>query len=460
MKRFFSTIILLAVAGIAVCQDTVRYPFPCYMEWPMPPTMGLHLNNCDTFRLCPYDLGYRSAPTTHARQFNIDTPTVIYGIAATLCKQDTLKRPMSVTLFIKKRRYLPSETEDWSGSSFAAKANYEVIPVKTMRWTESMPFRYVMFESTDYVSSSPTYGQHFEEAVKSYEFYFDTPIVVSDTFFVGYQTLGEDGLQHPGATDPYMAGWVYMALTYNYDYIYHDDYEPPIWRHIYSNIAGYGSHWSWAGLYPITEHPPCNPDTLSCSSVYGLRALPLMSGEVRFTWHQQPSHRQFQISVGPQGTPPDDNPIYEAAGSPFSISDNWDSSILYAAYIRAQCSRYCHPDSTLVWSDWSRPVTFYTDRSFPQGIHSPDKEQNLLFDIVPNPTDGRVTVTIDAALPDPAACRFTLLDAAGHEVLSATPQHDSRTFTLSLQHLPSGSYFLRMSSPQGSSTRKVVLQTK
>ena len=447
MKRFFSTIILLAVAGIAVCQDTVSYPYPCYMELTMPDTMGMHTNDCEGGRRCAYAAYPRAIPTTSARQYPINTPTVIYGIAATLWGQDSLRRDLSVTLFTKKERYKLNPIY------------FSVIPVKTVRWSASMPFRYVKYHSFDYIPSSPTYGQHFDDYVKAYEFYFDTPVVVSDTFFVGIQTLGIDGQQHPNTGQTNLTGWCCMATQYNF-FSREFTGRPPMWHTIVDSVAFDGNPSEFGGVFPITEHPPCNPDTLSCSSVYGLRALPLMSGEVRFTWHQQPSHRQFQISVGPQGTPPDDNPIYEAAGSPFSISDNWDSTILYAAYIRAQCSRYCHPDSTLVWSDWSRPVTFYTGRSFPQGIHSPDKEQNLLFDIVPNPTDGRVTVTIDAALPDPAACRFTLLDAAGHEVLSATPQHDSRTFSLSLQHLPSGSYFLRMSSPQGSSTRKVVLQTK
>lgn len=46
MKRILPIIILLTVAGVAVCQDTVTYPYPCYLEWPMPDTMGMHANEC------------------------------------------------------------------------------------------------------------------------------------------------------------------------------------------------------------------------------------------------------------------------------------------------------------------------------------------------------------------------------------------------------------------------------
>ena len=197
MKRILPIIILLTVAGVAVCQDTVRYPYPCYMEWPKP-IMGMHFDNCsDTFRT--YDVDDTSLPTTRARQFTVDTPTVIYGIAVTLTNQDSFQNNMSVTLYYKGKPYHNSY--------------FHVTPVRTVEWTNPMPFRYITFESTDYVSSSPTYGQHLEETAKAYEFYFDTPVVVMDTFFVGCQTEA------------------IICLVSTYNTIDHS-FELPIWRTI------------------------------------------------------------------------------------------------------------------------------------------------------------------------------------------------------------------------------------
>ncbi len=458
MKRFISLIVLLVAAGIAVCQDTVTYPYPCYLEWPMPDTMGMHVNECNEGEpRCPYSARYTSTPRTRAKQYTVDTPTVIYGIAATLCNQDSLRRDMSVTLFSKGKNYQHFNNY------------FYVTPIKTVRWTDSMPFRYVQFNSIDYVQSSPTYGQHFSAAVKSYEFYFDAPVVVTDTFFVGYQTLGDDGLQHPEATtDASLTGWVMLAKTFNTNYYSHhsnDSIITPYWRTISDSIAWSRNPTCWAGLFPIIEQPPCNPDTLTCSPVPDFGVLPLMSGdEVRFTWYALPSHRHFQISVGPYGTPPDDNPIYDADNQPFAITDNWDSTIYYAAYIRAQCSRYCHPDSTLVWSDWSNPVFFYTGRTMPdtthqhnpEGINAPDAKAPL-FTLTPNPAHNSVTVTLNPQFSIPnSQFSISLTDAAGRELLTLKVQQPKTTIPLG--QYPAGTYFVTLRTPDATSTQRLVIE--
>ena len=449
MKRLIPICILLVFAGTALCQDTVRYPYPCYMEWPMPSTMGLHQNDCIGKPHWPYAAS--PTQTTRARLFIIDTPTVIYGIAATLCNQDSLKREMSVTLFLKGDIY--------------NYPYYLVIPAKTMRWTDTMPYRYVMFESTDYIPGSPTYGQHFEAAVKSYEFYFDTPVVVIDTFFVGYQTLGVDGMHHPNNTDPDSTGWVIMATTYNYNTIDYPGFTPPLWIPISDSIAWSDYPSKWAGLFPIIEpqpQQPCNPDTLTCEPVPDFGVNPVDYRTVGFFWYALPSHQRFQISVGPQGTPPDDNPIYDAATQPFALTDNWDSTIYYAAYIRAQCSRYCHPDSTLVWSDWSSPVFFYTGRTMPDTTHQHNPEgiiapeaQAPLFTLTPNPAHHSVTVTIDPQIPILNA-QLSISDAAGRELLRT--KVSTPNFQLSISQYPAGTSFVTLRTPDTSSTQRFVIE--
>ena len=469
MKRLISIITLLAVAVAAFCQDTVTYPYLCYLEWPMPDTMGMHVNECSEGEpRWPYQARYTSTPRTRAKQYTVDKPTVIYGIAATLCNQDSLQRDLSVTLFSK-------------GGNFQSYNNYfYVTPVKTVRWTDSMPFRYVQFNSIDYIQSSPTYGEHFSAAVKSYEFYFDTPVVVTDTFFVGYQTLGDDGLQHPEpSTDESLTGWVMLATAYNTNYYSHhssDSIILPYWRTISDSIAWSHNPTCWAGLFPIIEQPqqPCNPDTLTCEPVPDFGVFPLMSGdEVRFSWHALSSHRNFQISVGPQGTPPDDNPIYEAATPPFALTGIWDSTIYYAAYIRAQCSRYCYPDSTLVWSDWSNPVIFYTGRTppdtthhhNPEGINAPVAKAPL-FTLTPNPAHNSVTVTVNPQLSIlNSQLSISLTDAAGRELLNTKVstlnpllRGAGVCYSLPISQYPAGTYFVTLRTPDTASTQRLVIE--
>ena len=79
-----------------------------------------------------------------------------------------------------------------------------------------------------------------------------------------------------------------------------------------------------------------------------------------------------------------------------------------------------------------------------------------LFTLTPNPTDGQVTLTLARPLGDES--RLTLRDAAGHELLVRTLAPRSRSFTLSLRHLPSGPYFLTLTSPGATATQKIILR--
>ena len=310
-----------------------------------------------------------------------------------------------------------------------------------------------------------------DTVIDGYALYFDEPIMVTDTFFLGgyFKIERLNGLEL--FQDRVVYGFECM------DTAYHQPHQNGERINFIAGLADdnitincmewfnryWGSGWmQYQGYCPILA-----PDTdlFTCPAVEGLAVT---GGAVpTLTWNVDGEHYWYEVVTGPADTPLDSLWGDTVGGNTNSLELTGHAfvpGVRYQARVRAMCQFVkCPYLDTATWSVWSDPVYFtYSDTSHtqPQGIHSPDKEQNLLFDIVPNPTDGRVTVTIDAALPDPAACRFTLLDAAGHEVLTATPQHDSRTFTLSLQHLPSGSYFLRMSSPQGSSTRKVILQTK
>ena len=53
---------------------------------------------------------------------------------------------------------------------------------------------------------------------------------------------------------------------------------------------------------------------------------------------------------------------------------------------------------------------------------------------------------------------LTLQDAAGHEVLSTHIPAGQTTVTLSLSHLPSGSYYATLHHPDGTATQKIVLK--
>ena len=80
-----------------------------------------------------------------------------------------------------------------------------------------------------------------------------------------------------------------------------------------------------------------------------------------------------------------------------------------------------------------------------------------LFTLTPNPTKGKVTITVTQ--PEPQLI-LTLRDAAGHEVMRKEFSIVNSQFSipLDLRHLPAGAYFVTLSTPTASSTQRLVVK--
>ena len=438
MRRLFLIALMLVMAGVAYAQEVVQYPYHCYMEWPMPMPMDSSYHwemRSSTGQHKPYFTGKWVLGKARAREFVVDTPTTIYGIAAILWGQDTARRDVVVTLYSYEN----------------GKAN----PVTEVRWFDSMPFRYVVFEASNCGrgEGDNNFYSFYRDTVSAYDFYFDTPITVTDTFLVGIHTLGVDGLQHEhfGGNNLDTTGYVYLVRK---QVTCDPNYPRPKWFFYYDKILHpYSSGGDWAGVLPIIEEPPCNPDTLSCPTVVEFSARPMDSLNVEFVWHSLPQQQAFQISVCRPGTPPDEGTIYDAGTSPMVVTDRWDTTATYVAYIRTQCHRHCHPNDTLVWSDWTGPVTFFGYQpSDPTGIATTDRDTQL-FTLTPNPAKGTVTVRTSAYSQ---GSTLTLRDAAGRELLT-TPV-TTPSLTIPLRDYPVGTYLVTLTTKEGSSTQRLVVE--
>ena len=431
MKQILFIAIILSIAYPAFSQDTIRYPYSCYMEWPMDTLMGYNFNHLENRRgACR--VRKERINVTFSRQFIVNKSTQIHGIAVTLWGQDTAQRDFNVILY--------------------SVHGIDVVPYEVLRWSDSIPFRVFIYEGNDCLPQSSTFGEHYEDTVKAYEFYFDTSVIVSDTFLIGIHTLGVDGQQHPHEYDNIdSSGYVYFALTQN---SCDPKFIRPPWYFINDKqiMPDNEPNYAWGGLFPIL-HPQCNPDTVSCPVVEQLRADTVDSLHVRFSWLPTDSRQQrYQISIGPQGTPPDENRIFDIDSNPYTHRDNWDTSIVYAAYVRAQCLVPCYAHDSLYWSDWSQPALFTFRRPDPIGIDSPDSR--ALFTIQPNPASESVTLTL--ATPTQAPSAVTLLDAAGHTLLQTS--FSGTTTTIDTRSLSAGTYFITLSTPETTATRKLIIE--
>ena len=91
----------------------------------------------------------------------------------------------------------------------------------------------------------------------------------------------------------------------------------------------------------------------------------------------------------------------------------------------------------------------------PEGIEAV-QGSGLYMRIEPNPTDGKVNVSL--SVPLGSEVKLTLQDVAGHEVMTTHIPAGQTTVTLSLSHLPSGSYYATLHHPNGTVTEKILLK--
>lgn len=430
---------MLAVAAAGFCQEVVRYPYTCYMEWPMamPLDSGYHRHaiffpdSSVRYRWGAFHAVIEQANYTHAREFYVDTPTTIYGIAMTLWGQDTAQRDFNVMLFTRK------------GSENATL-------VRKMRWRDSLPIRYIEFEASQCGREE---NQKYKDTATAYEFYFDVPFVATDTFLLGYHTLGVDGQQHQTTEDfdNDRTGYVYIEFVQS---TCDNNFPHPKWYFIWEWVSDVYQlnevpiGYRWAAILPIIQ-APCDLDTLTCAAVPDMGVVPLDSSRVEFSWPSEPGQQDYQISVGLRGTSPDEGRLYDVGASPFVLTDEWDTTATYVAYIRARCHHVCYPYDTLMWSEWSVPVHFF-GYTGPEGIAAAEGETGL-FTITPNPAKGRARVLSDCGLKG-----VEVYDAQGRQVLSLTA--DGSETELDISQWAEGSYVVRVHTAQGTASKRLVVE--
>ena len=89
-----------------------------------------------------------------------------------------------------------------------------------------------------------------------------------------------------------------------------------------------------------------------------------------------------------------------------------------------------------------------------QGIDD-NVADSSIFTLTPNPALTEVEVRIAPAIANPSACRIALRDAEGR--LHALVPAEGETTTLSTAHLPAGVYFVTLTTPQATATRRLIV---
>ena len=271
------------------------------------------------------------------------------------------------------------------------------------------------------------------EAFNCYEFYFDTPIVlekpegtdstsIPDTVFIGgYRHGCSDTVNryHYGKDLSYSQRWVTIqgsrvALPY-----------------MAGGLQTWPSH-AWGMVFPIVG--------LRCSSPDGLAVEQDGTGGWFARWREDEDADVFQLSVCTDTTPPDSGNIITVTGVSATLA-SLDSTT--SVYLRKQCVFTTWSRSDTVWSDWSEPLRIGT----PAGIDAP--ATGVQLSVLPNPASGTVALSHGAEHGEVA-----LLDIQGRTLLTQPASQR----TLDVSALPAGTYLMRLTTPEGTAVKKLVVR--
>ena len=197
------------------------------------------------------------------------------------------------------------------------------------------------------------------------------------------------------------------------------------------------------------------PDTvpLVCPRVEGLRYEGLVGGNPKISWESCEGHDFYEVqyaSVGGawQRAPTTSTPTCV-------LYAGWVPGTRYMVRVRAKCNHRCQIHDTVMVSEWSDTVGFTLSEV---GVETAaETEGRGMFVLAPNPARGNVTVK-PMIRGDEYPAMLTVSDAKGREMLHKELSRETQEYTFRVSDFPAGTYFVTLTTKEGTSTRKLVVE--
>ena len=179
-----------------------------------------------------------------------------------------------------------------------------------------------------------------------------------------------------------------------------------------------------------------------CPEVTDLSVTQSTSDSLLIEWGTDWHQANWELQYYPTGTSPDSAETI-VCHSPSYLLTGLDSTITYNVRVRAVCTY----DSTYR-SEWQR-IAIYNGMTV--GIHNAATTADDGILLRPNPADRQVTVS--ATMP---IKHVEVYDLAGR--LVETRQPSGTALQLDLKSYPTGTYLVRVTTANGTTTRKLVVK--
>ena len=362
---------------------------------------------------------------------------------------------------------------DATPDSFALKAQ---VPIQL-----SIPHRYMSFYNHSPTGCCERYfdrpGTHH-----LYEYYFDKPITVEDSFYVGGTNHNGTAIQwvdhgdtsyaisihtngplyygsiemnrYKGPVDYYL-GMGYPCDTNTCPYLPDQLYR--VWQAYNAQVGAgdtvYRLQNDFLVVLPIIDP---DPSSLTCHEITSPYVSIISPGSVHITWDSNDYQIAWEVSYCPEGVSPDAGTIIYCTSPSCDITVP-DLTTSWKVYVRGVCS-YCNGLHT-VYGDWNQGSYIY--RYHPQDPEDPEDPEEGIGD-TPNSDGNNLTLH-----PNPAKDQVQLLsayelskveiaDGLGRIILSLPAEGHSSVIDIS--PLPKGSYVVMAYSSLGISTQRLLVE--
>ena len=413
---------------------------------------GCWIDKCNGFDRSTANLyflkNFNGEPYTIALPFYTEYPLTVIGIACGAVK-------------IESR--IPENPDDTLAEYFQLyeATDTSFVKVAETRW-DTMKTVDKCFEFIEH----DHYGNISDSAyVPIYETYFDSAIVVQDSFYVAFTQNNEIVYMDPECANYYFnkstrlatySLWLKYPLDSNFipcmpygkikfapmegDYYSTHTYDG---IHIDTTIWYNGSVTSaYTPIFPIFDTSAYYGPSDTCADVTNFAVLSTDSISALLSWDSSGHNIGWELAYGTRGTTIDSATILETTSTVYNLSQ-LDSGTWYVAYVRAKCDNGGY-------SNWSDSIEFYIagDTVSPISIHTTMLEEYT--HLMPNPANDVVTIFSSFSMNriEVFALNGVLVERMDCEGISSQ---------LTVRDYPKGAYIVKVYTPRGVATKKLVV---
>ena len=264
-------------------------------------------------------------------------------------------------------------------------------------------------DTAPYLLCTYGYGDNSPSSrLRIWDLYFDKPITVYDSFYVGGTSRFLSNIYSPEPLGVSSSHYIVFApswASYDTACIY-----TALWKmYHYSDLPFWTAYqWDWKPsnqflmILPIIKVVDTSfANAPECPRVSGLFVRGSYTDTVTVQWAEDSLHQEFEVSYGREGIRPEEGTIVTVRNATHWVfTDTSYSDTPMVSYVRTVCREY----DTLRWSGWSSSVrwrlhyesadTSHSDTTHHEGIEVPDNRSDLsrFVRLMPNPASESVMV--------------------------------------------------------------------